>query len=536
MPQLSILMPAFNEEATIAEAIERVLTADLPVDGLELIVVENGSTDSTREQLEAGRWPDSVRVLTLDANAGKGGAIRHALEQARGEYVAILDADLEYDAADLAALLEPILAGRAEAAIGTRVFQAHSAYGFWYVVGGRGITVAANMLYDAWLSDILNCLKVMPTDLMRSLRLRSNGFEIDAEIPARLLRSGVRIYEVPVTYAARSRRQGKKLSSRDGIRILGTLLRCRFDSWSPASRERAAESGSAACPACGGQGSRPAFEVRGHSFRRCRACSSLYLEAPPDQAELDALYEGERYFANPDYAASDYFGYRDYLSDRDHIERKFDEVLQELERFTGPGRLLDVGAGPGLLLAAARRRGWEARGLELNSWARDYGRDELGVEIGAGSLEEAELEPASFDAVTMMDVIEHVADPDALLAAAARVVRPGGVLAVLTPNAGSPFTRALGRRWPEVQRAGEHAVLFSVEGLESLLGRHSFEPLSWHSVGKRSSVDTLLADLAPIAPGAERGLRRVLGGGISSRTVELDPRAKFCLYARRLPA
>jgi len=222
-------MPVFNEEATVEAAIERVLEADLPVDGLELVVVENGSTDRTREVLAARKWPDAVRVLQVEHNRGKGHGVRTALAEASGRYCAILDADLEYNPQDIGELLQPVMAGEADAAIGTRVFQAHSAYGFWYVVGGRGVTLAANVLYNAWMSDILNCLKVMPTDLFRSLRLREDGFGIDAEIPARLLRQGAAVYEVPVTYRARRREEGKKLSPRDGLRLLATLVRCRFD-------------------------------------------------------------------------------------------------------------------------------------------------------------------------------------------------------------------------------------------------------------------------------------------------------------------
>lgn len=229
MPELSVLMPAFNEEASIETAIEHVLAAELGVDGVELIVVENGSTDRTRKILEGREWPAGVRILYVDRNVGKGDAIRRALAEARGDYTAVLDADLEYEASDLAHLLEPLLRGDAQMVMGTRLFQSHSAYGFWYVLGNRVINLTANALYNAWISDVLNCLKVMPTELFRSLPLREDGFGIDAEIPARLLRAGVRIYEVPVTYRARSREEGKKLTARDGVRIMATLLRCRLD-------------------------------------------------------------------------------------------------------------------------------------------------------------------------------------------------------------------------------------------------------------------------------------------------------------------
>ena len=169
MTELSILMPAYNEQRTIERAIERVLEADLGMDGFELIVVENGSTDATRAVLEGRDWPQQVQILTVESNRGKGDGVRRALAAANGTYSAILDADVEYDPVDLAALIEPLREEKAEAVFGTRVFQAHSAYGFWYVVGNRGLNLAANVLYNAWISDLLSCFKVMPTEHFRSL-------------------------------------------------------------------------------------------------------------------------------------------------------------------------------------------------------------------------------------------------------------------------------------------------------------------------------------------------------------------------------
>ena len=226
-------MPAFNEEATIERAIERAQDAELGVE-TELLVVENGSTDRTREILTGRDWSENTRFMLLDRNVGKGGGFRAGLGDARGTYTAILDADLEYDPADLRELVAPLLAGEADASIGSRVFTSHSAYGYWYVRGGRSMSTMANMLYNAWLSDILSCLKVAPTELLRSLRLTEPGFAIDAEIAARLLRAGFKIYEVPISYNARSRAEGKKLTASDGFRVLRTLIRCRFDRWSPA--------------------------------------------------------------------------------------------------------------------------------------------------------------------------------------------------------------------------------------------------------------------------------------------------------------
>jgi glycosyltransferase involved in cell wall biosynthesis len=228
MSKLSILMPVFNERETVATAIERALQVELPV-GRELIIVDDGSTDGTRELLQEQVWPETVTLVTHPENRGKGAAIQTALTHASGTYSTILDADLEYDPANFPALLEPLLSGEAAAVYGVRGFQAHSAYSFWYVLGNRAVTFTANALYNAWLSDLMTCFKALSTDLFRSLRLREQGFAIEAEITARLLRSGVVIYEVPVTYRARRREEGKKLTAHDGLRVLATLARCRVD-------------------------------------------------------------------------------------------------------------------------------------------------------------------------------------------------------------------------------------------------------------------------------------------------------------------
>jgi dolichol-phosphate hexosyltransferase len=224
---LSVLMPVFNERPTIATAIERVLAADVSVDGLELIVVDDGSTDGTGELLNGREWPENVRIVRHERNRGKGAALRTGLAHASGEYATVMDADLEYDPSNFSALLAPLLAGDADAVYGVRGFQAHSAYSFWYVVGNKVVTLAANVLYNAWLSDLMTCQKVLRSSLFRTLPLRENGFAIEAEITARLLRAGVRIFEVPITYRARRREEGKKLTPLDGLKVIATLARCR---------------------------------------------------------------------------------------------------------------------------------------------------------------------------------------------------------------------------------------------------------------------------------------------------------------------
>ena len=168
-----------------------------------------------------------MTVVFHERNRGKGAALRTALSHAKGEFAAVLDADLEYRASDLGSMLEPLLSDEAAVVFGTRAWHAHSSYGFWYVMGNKFVTFVTNLLYDCWISDVMTGHKAMRTELFRSLKLRERGFAIEPEIAARVLREGVRIYEVPITYRARSREEGKKLTAIDGLRVLRTLLRCR---------------------------------------------------------------------------------------------------------------------------------------------------------------------------------------------------------------------------------------------------------------------------------------------------------------------
>jgi glycosyltransferase involved in cell wall biosynthesis len=220
-------MPVYNERATVEQAIEEVLAADLPVP-FELIVVDDGSTDGTADILRGREWDSRVTLLDHDRNAGKGAAVRTALRSASGEFSAILDADLEYDPHDLAHLLAPLLDGTTNAVFGVRAFDGYTSHSYLYVLGNRGVTFAANVLYNVYLKDLMTCHKVVRTEVFRSLPLRARGFDIEPEIAARLLRSGERIFEIPVQYKARMTEEGKKLTSADGFRVLRTLVRCRF--------------------------------------------------------------------------------------------------------------------------------------------------------------------------------------------------------------------------------------------------------------------------------------------------------------------
>ena len=226
---LSVLMPVYNERERVREAITQVLATELPTE-FELVVVDDGSTDGTGELLREVGGDGRVRLLAHEQNRGKGAAVRTALEQARGEFATIFDADLEYDPADMGLLLPPLLDGRANACFGVRAFDGYTSHSFLYVLGNRAVTLACNVLFNVYLHDIMTCHKMMRTELFRNLPLRSAGFAIEPEIAARLVQRGERIFEVPVHYRARASEEGKKLTALDGFRVLAMLLRCRFSS------------------------------------------------------------------------------------------------------------------------------------------------------------------------------------------------------------------------------------------------------------------------------------------------------------------
>jgi dolichol-phosphate hexosyltransferase len=224
---LSILMPVYNERATLASAVKEVLDVSFPCE-VELVIVDDGSTDGTRELYAAWAADPRVSVHLHERNQGKGAAIATAAGVAAGDYVIMCDADLEYAPGEIPGLLAPVLAGDAQVVYGTRSFGSHNSYSFVYVLGNKGVTLCANVLFNCYLSDLETCFKLMPAGLYRELGVRERGFGMEAEVTAKLLRRGVRPYEVPISYKARSRAAGKKLTWRDGVQALWILTKIRF--------------------------------------------------------------------------------------------------------------------------------------------------------------------------------------------------------------------------------------------------------------------------------------------------------------------
>jgi glycosyltransferase involved in cell wall biosynthesis len=225
LSKLSVLMPVYNEQATLSEALKRLLDVHFPCE-LEVVLVDDGSKDGTADILNSFSDP-RLRVIRHPVNKGKGAAVRTAIEQASGDYAVMYDADLEYAPEDLPRLVAPVLQGEATIVYGTRSFGSHTAYSFWYVMGNKVVTHAANILFNSWISDLETCYKLMPLALLREMDVKASGFGMEPEITAKLLARGLRPYEVPITYRARSRLEGKKLTWRDGVAALWILLRLR---------------------------------------------------------------------------------------------------------------------------------------------------------------------------------------------------------------------------------------------------------------------------------------------------------------------
>jgi len=225
--KLSILMPVYNELATLESAVKRVLNVDYPVE-IELVIVDDGSTDGTRDLYP--QWANEARVVMHEkaTNGGKGSAIRKGSELATGDYVIMCDADLEYAPEEIPAMLAPILRGDAEVVYGTRTFGSHNAYSYVYVLGNKAVTTFTNILFNCYISDLETCFKLMPLSMYRRFDVKSAGFGMEAEVTGKILRSGVRPYEVPISYKARSREAGKKLTWRDGVEALWILVKERL--------------------------------------------------------------------------------------------------------------------------------------------------------------------------------------------------------------------------------------------------------------------------------------------------------------------
>ena len=224
-PLLSVVMPVFEERGTIEAIITRVLAVPIRI---ELIVVDDGSADGTRERLVELQREHDFRLVLQDRNRGKGTAVRRGFDEMTGDIVVVQDADLEYSPEEFPGLIEIICQGRADVVYGSRFLGTHRVFLLTHYAGNRVLTLLTNLLYNTALTDMETCYKVMRTSVVRSLTLRSTGFEIEPELTAKILRRGYRVYEMPISYEGRGFDEGKKIGWRDGAQAAWALLKYRF--------------------------------------------------------------------------------------------------------------------------------------------------------------------------------------------------------------------------------------------------------------------------------------------------------------------
>ena len=230
--RLSIVIPVFNEQSTLEELVSRVLAVETGLER-EIIIVDDGSTDGTREIYPrlSERWPhEHIRIKLQPQNRGKGAALREGFALAGGDIILVQDADLEYDPRDYPRLIRPILEGKADVVYGSRFVggEYHRVHLFWHMIGNRVLTLLSNMLTNLNLTDMETCYKVFRSEVLRSISVRSNTFTVEPELTAKVARGKWRVYEVGISYAGRDYDEGKKIGVRDGFKALVAIMWFRF--------------------------------------------------------------------------------------------------------------------------------------------------------------------------------------------------------------------------------------------------------------------------------------------------------------------
>jgi len=223
--EVSVIIPVYNEKATIQQVIELVEQAPYQK---EIIIVDDCSTDGTREILQQSSWPEHIRICYHEKNMGKGAGIRTGVQYATKEVIVIQDADLEYDPKDLEVVLKPIADGKADVVYGSRFLGIHRAFLFWHYLGNKLLTLITNILYNNMLTDMETGYKAFRAPVLKSITIRSNRFDFEPEITAKVLKRHYRIYEVPIYYAGRDFAEGKKITWRDAFPALWALIKYRF--------------------------------------------------------------------------------------------------------------------------------------------------------------------------------------------------------------------------------------------------------------------------------------------------------------------
>jgi|GEM_PF-358277 len=512
---LSLVVPAFDESGRLPRTLASIAAA-LPriADEVELIVVDDGSADATAELAErfAATTPLPVRVVRLGRNRGKGAAVAAGVAVARHPLVAFTDADSPYDLGSLVPMLAAIASGRCDVAIGARdlpASQVNRGYGALRYLSGQTFSLMTWLAIGLPFRDSQCGLKAFRTDAARRLfAMRTvDGFGFDFELLATAVANGLRVERFPVRLTHDD--DSRVALVRDSLRMTRDLLQVRRNLKRGAYAFPALPAEPTPCPLCGAAEFEPLVAHDGFRMVECSSCGVWYLNPMPTRAALAGLY-GDAYYASDDAIDG---GYADYAAMADDHRDTFRRRLALVARHVGEGRLLDVGAGYGYLADAAAATFRERWVVELSRAAAR--RVSPAHRVVVGDIESVELPRGYFDVVSLQDCFEHLPDPGAALARIRDVLRPGGALLAVTPNAHSWLARVQRARWVSL-KFPEHVILYSRDTLRRVLESNGFVVESMTPAGQYARLDFVAERVAIGHPQLARALVRAVrrcGGG-----------------------
>lgn len=489
MSPFSLIVPAFEEAERLPRTLEVLRRAsDLLDREVEILVVDDGSSDATAA---VARACEGVRVIRLPENRGKGVAVSAGVRAASHELIAFTDADCPYDLHALGPMFAAIENGDCDVAIGSRELadsEVNLGYGWMRRFSGQVFSYLTWLVIGLPFRDSQCGLKAFRAATARKLfAMRTiEGFGFDFEILAAALHQGERIRRFPVrlTHSDDSRIR----LVRDSLRMASDLLRVRRALRRHAYDFEPDDRSEHPCPLCGAADFEPVVAKDGFRMVACRSCALWYLNPMPSEARLATLYE-EDYFANQNSLRA---GYEDYGTRGEDFRELFAYRLKSLPPAVAGGRLLDVGAGFGYLLDAAKEQFSEC-------WAVERSPDAVAVlggkgTIRQGTLAEVDLPDEYFDVVSLQDCLEHFRDPRAALARVREVLRPGGCVILVTPNSDSLLARMQRRSWVSL-KFPEHVVLFQAATLARILDESGFMVESQIPAGQYARLDFLVSRL-----------------------------------------
>jgi len=527
-PEISIIIPTYNERENIAAVVRDIFAIAVRRGySLEVIIVDDNSPDGTGHEAEYLAKVFPVVVIHRKTKLGLGSALVEGFARARGRIWGMMDGDRSHPAEALPDLIEPIRQGRCQLALASR-YAPGGAVEYWpghRWVLSRVATWIGRVF--ARVRDPLSGFLFFERSVIAGVPLTVRGYKIGLEI----LVKGRYDSWIEVPYTFRNREVGRsKLGWAEYINYLQSIFHlARYvfhhrDEWRERRCPKSLETGGAPieptlldkrgaipCPLCGANKSRFLLIKNTYRYVRCRSCGLVFVNPMPSAEELETIYDDPLYFANRNEWA---YGYNDYFAERRFYTPLFDRRVRQCERTLGVTdgrgrRLLEVGCAAGFLLEVAGSRGWEVAGVEMSRHAAEFANKRLGGVVRIGSLEQAQLDSDSFDAAVMLDVIEHVANPVALLREVKRVVKPGGVLLLSAPNVRSLLVRLLGRRWFHFKR--DHVILFSAPTLLRALEAAGFDCFCLQRNGKMVSLNYLFARLKTYLPAFGRLLLATVG-------------------------